>query len=377
MLIPTSAEKFITSLVPPKLKVIRLKIMLDGIELYQAGLPHFPRNFARDSIISSILLRDEKMLSNQLAFCSLKQGKKQNPLTGEEPGKIFHEYPGVGINGRSTEYNACDTTALYLIGHEVYQRLNGDTTLATTYRPNIEQAAQYILSHLDSGLFFEDPRLSKAEDFALKVTYWKDSEILGRENGKPKYPVVYTLAHVQNMRGLRAAAHLLDSESIRSEAERMRRNLWELFDWETGTFYVAKDSTGPIRAISSDALHMLFYLELNDLMPSMLEGIVNSSKELKVSIGYRAMSAASSSKVNDQYHASKVWAYEQALIHAGAKKFGLGEIQEASSRIAPIIATSAPETIDTEDLKKSGCDPQLWTIAARHYFNSSHNGLLL
>ena len=36
-------------------------------------------------------------------------------MTGEEPGKIHHELPGVKQDGLWTTYDACDTTALFLL----------------------------------------------------------------------------------------------------------------------------------------------------------------------------------------------------------------------------------------------------------------------
>ena len=74
--------------------------------------------------------------------------KGENPFTGEEPGKIFHEYPGVEINGYSTLFNACDTTAMFLIAHEVYQTLTGDKSLAKKQEKHIERAAIEILDEI-------------------------------------------------------------------------------------------------------------------------------------------------------------------------------------------------------------------------------------
>ena len=43
------------------------------------------------------------------------EGTKVDANTGEEPGKIHHELPGVRLRNMITTYNACDTTALFLI----------------------------------------------------------------------------------------------------------------------------------------------------------------------------------------------------------------------------------------------------------------------
>ena len=186
-----------------------LSVKEGNLKLYKAGLPGFPRNFTRDSIISAILLQNAQMLRDQLIFCARKQGKKKNPHTGEEPGKIFHEYPGVEIRKQSTLYNACDTTALFIIGHKIYYDLTKDTSLIKSQKGNILMAVNYIINHLKEGLFFEDPKFSGAKKFALRVTYWKDSVLLGRRGGNPSYPASFFLAHIQNMHALRCAEKIL------------------------------------------------------------------------------------------------------------------------------------------------------------------------
>lgn len=355
----------------------KLRIKHGEFTLYQAGLPNFPRNFARDSIISAILMQNSKMLGDQLSFCALRQGVKKNPRNGEEPGKIFHEYPGFKIRGLSTEFNACDTTALYLIGHQAYQKLTSDKSLANKQEKNIKSAAGYILSHLDNGLFVESPRFCGAKRFAAKVTYWKDSEIIDRAGGQPIYPVVYPLAHIQNMCGLRSAAKLLNSKELGQPAGKMKKALKKLCDKDLGAFFIAIDKKGAIRGINSDSLHALFYLEPRDLSREMLKEIVKSSAVLETPIGYRTLDPCLSEKVEDKYHADTVWPFEQAIINIGARKFGLKRIEEVSSRIKEHLDT-APElfVVSEKDFKKAGSDPQLWTIAAKKHFASPNTYLL-
>ena len=62
--------------------------------------------------------------------------------------------------------------------------------------------------------------------------------------------------------------------------------------------------------------------------------------------------------------------YGQIKIHAGARKFNLNHIQEVSQRVLNYVKDNDAEILDiTKDgIKKGGCDPQLWTIAAKHYF---------
>jgi hypothetical protein len=353
----------------------RFKFKLEGIYLYQAGLPNFPRNFTRDSIISTILANDYDMLKNQLIFCAKKQGKKKNSLTGEEPGKIHHELPGYKMpNGKLTNYNACDTTGLYLRG------LSFVPELAKKQKKNIMMAADYIISHLnEEGIFIEDPKFSGAKEFGLKVTFWKDSVMVNRKQGKPVYPVVYPLAHIQNMCGLRSAAKLTKSKKIKQAADKMAKALPKLFDEKTGNFYLVLDKIGKISGTNSDALHSLMYLEKDDLTKKQLKRILKSSKILETPIGYRT-SGVKGAKYGNYDYSEQVWPFEQAIIHAGAEKFSLRRVKRVSSRIMSALKDDyLPEIIlvnpgKKNNLKKHGCDPQLWTLAAKIYFENIMRG---
>ena len=357
----------------------RLRAEYDGHTVYNAGLPYFPRNFSRDSLISGIIASDEDLLRNQLCYSAFRQAVTKNPYSGAERGKIHHESTIV-IRGLSTEFDACDTTALFLIGHEVYQGLSNDNSLVDAQRANIELAVEYILSHLEEGLFIETPELCGAKMFALKVTYWKDSLILGREQGEPDYPVVYPMAHIMNMRGIRSAAKLLNRKELWEIVDRMVYALQKLYDDKLGTFYIAIDRRGSISGVSSDSLHALFYLSPGDMSNEQLNRIVDASIVLETPLGYRTLDPELTSSIKDDtermknlfaYHTSTVWPFEQAAIYAGARRFELKRPMEVSSRIMSWIPDSDPEIfILNEDgtSRKGGCEPQLWTIAAKKYF---------
>lgn len=362
-----------------------LKINHPELLLYKAGIGSgigFQGNFTRDGIISGILMQDPEILKSQLIFCAQHQGKNRNPFNGEEPGKIFHEYPGMPMNGLSTEYNSCDTTAHFVIGHEIYRKITGDKNLAVSQQEEIKAAVKYIINHIrKDGAFIEDPKFSDAKKFALKVTYWKDSELPDRKNGEPIYPIIYPLAHIQNMRALKSATILLKDRSLEQTVSNMREFMnRELFDEEKGLFYLARDSKGPISAVSSDSLHALFYLDKEDMSKKQLERIVASSIILETPWGYRSLSEKDSIKVEDPYHSKTLWIFEQAIINVGARKFCLNSVGEVSSRTGrylKIIPNMNPEILFIEgtEMENAGNDPQLWTIAARYYFNNHQTGI--
>ncbi len=352
-----------------------LALIHNGITLYSAGLPNFPSNFTRDSILSAILLQDPTMLHDQLVFCAATQGREKNRYSGEEPGKIFHEMPPAKVRGLSTEFNACDTTALFIIGHEKYLRMTEDVAFITRQRKYLEKAVTYILSHLVNNLFIEDPKLSGADHFALRVTYWKDSLIHSRESGVPAYPAVFTLAHVQNMCALRSAAFLLDAPDLAERAALMLKYMWILYNDSLHTFHIGLDQRGFFTGTSSDALHLLYYLEPDDIPLQKVEALVSSMSVLETTHGYRTMDEAekyidSLEVQEEEYNARTVWPFEQAFIHMAAKKFGLFHVMEVSERIATYLDTFTELfVIDESGFRKDGSKNQLWTIAAKAYFD--------
>ena len=363
----------------------RLRSEIDNLVLYNAGYPNFPRNFTRDSIISALLIRDPVMLKNQLLFCASKQGKKKNPFDGEEIGKIHHEYPGIVIDASSkvynpglcTQYNSCDGAALFLIGHEAYQNLTEDYEFSKYQRKSIDNATEYILRHINNGLFVDGPGYCDTDKFALKVTYWKDSTMIDRERGEPSYPVVYPFAHIQNTRAIKSAARLLKSKNLKKISDNMVKAIRRLWDTELGLFYLAVDQKGPIRGISSDSLHSLFYLDKEDIPAIWTKSMCKSSKVLETKVGYLTLDPLLA-KESYEYHTKTVWPFEQAMINIGARKFRLDNTVDISSRIMNCL-DSDPElvTVYNDSIQKKGCDPQLWTIAAKKYFENPWTNYLV
>jgi glycogen debranching enzyme len=348
----------------------------DGLTLYYAGLPGFKKNFSRDSLISAIVMQDSAMLKSQLIYSASLQGKRRDPYSGEEPGKIHHESPGEIMRNRITTYNACDTTALYLLGHEIYQKLTNDTTLAKKYQKSIEQAIDYIKSHLIDNIFYEDPSHADADEFSLVVTYWKDSSLIGRKEGQPSYPVTYLLAHVQNMRGLISAQYLTERQDLQETIDAMRDRITSFFyHTDNQMFKILHDQEGDIYQINSDILQLLFYLDADIFDQNQRNVIYSVAKLLETSIGYRTCYIETLPKDADPYHLMTIWPFESALIAIGARKFGFPEIEKTAEKIIHHITTD-PEILEYENgtYTKGKNDPQLWTIAAKEYFASDRKG---
>lgn len=366
----------------------------EGLVLYRASLPPdssfsgYPQNFSRDVLEAAITAKDPLMVRDQLIYGNRHQARAANPLNGAEPWKYHHQLPEVMINGGlSTAYCATDSTAYYLIDHAFYQKETGDASLTRRFRSNLQGAVEvYVASHLNpfTHQFEEDPKFCGAEEFALKRTDWKDSLTPGREDGRVVYPVVYPTVQALYMKALRDASFLFDTSEFAEEADRMKGGLRQLFDEQLGCFYIAKDRLGPSRGINSDGLNMLVYLELGDITFEQLEDIILASTQLETAAGFLNLDPEIAEGLTDDYHA-RVWPKEQANIHHGASKWKklieregpnhlldcLDYVLEVSSRVVKFLDTY-PETLRVKNgtIEKAGCDPQLWTVTAKQYFNS-------
>lgn len=357
---------------------------IEGKECYYAGFPGYPRNFSRDGIDSGIIAADHHLLNNQLKICAEHQGTKFDRLTGEEPGKIHHEYPGVTVHNYpdapendpyKTTYNACDTTSLYLIGLEFLRHLNQQEAdeFLFTHRESIEAAIGYLERHTDEDdIFWEFPP-EGAEHFSLKITYWKDS-IIPSKTGKeePAYPVAFALAQFQAARGFLAAGRLLDREDLEDKAHNMFRAGIDKFISED-FFCVYEDQEERREQPSSDELHSLAYIppEYQEEMP--IQAIYDRAWKLMTPVGIACTPKEISDEMSDTYHGYVVWIFEQALIHYGCRKFGLKEMMQATKRCVDLINTGQELLSVDPEIEPRGNKHQLWSIAAKIYFTDQHS----
>lgn len=379
---------------PPEIKD-RLVIHRNGLVLYSAG-SDFPGNFSRDSLISGDLTGDRVILRDELEFVASRQGRRINPATGERPGSILHEYVfeldgGVELkSGKTTEFDACDTPALFLHEHAVYERLRDkhQRRLLDEQKQNIDAAVDFIRGQIDNGLFQDDPRFAGALEFALPVTFLKDSVLPGRDKGVPVYPVTYTLAQAMCIRGLRDRLDIADSAILRAEVKGLVIGLEKLYDNKRGIFPIAVDRQGFTPGISSDMLTVLYYLDPEDIDTAQVESIVQATAVLETPAGYRMLDPQTAQTVDDPNHSRTVWPVEQALIYEGARRHrnwalrvgrkylveALDYVMEVSSRISPFIKDIYPEKlrIEGDQIIPDGCTVQLWTWAAKEYFHRAN-----
>jgi glycogen debranching enzyme len=353
------------------------------LRLYRAGLRRgrdWFGLFGRDLLITALLLRAPEFAREALRFVSATLGTRFDARTGEEPGRGLHEFDDVEMRGLSTRYNASEVSLLLLVAAAEHLAITEDPELICEVAEGLSAAVEYLLRHCEDGLFREDPAACGATRYALRATYWKDSRLPGRED--PFYPVTYTLVQAQAVAALRAAAKLAEylpgiPASRVALTDRANQAVGRLFAelWDPTLDYpvIAVDRRGPIRGVSSDALHMLFYLDPGDVSEELLAAIVQGADALVTPFGYRTYAEGQQDYDPHAYHLGAIWPFEQAMIARAAARHGLANAQDVALRVVDGL-----ERLGFHELfywgretgfeggtavDGQGCDLQLWSLA--------------
>ncbi|NJE05012.1 aminotransferase [Thermococcus sp. M36] len=340
-----------------------------------AGIPYFMCPFGRDAIITSLFLLPyyPEYAAGTLKLFGGLQGKKNDPRSEEEPGKIPHEFRlgELAQSGRipfAPYYGTVDATPLYVALAGEYLRWTGDKALIEEIRPNITRAVEWILSKLKSGYITYIPGI-------LSNKGWKDSkDAIVDENGRPAKPPI-ALVEVQGYAywALRLAGEFeltdFDSKTLLREAERLRKRFNRDF-WVDGYYTLALDGDDkPLRVVSSNMGHLL------------ITGIAERENELAERLfqqdmlsryGIRTLSSKERAYNPFSYHRGSVWPHDNALIALGLAR--VGRVDLAKELVDRIFA--AAKLMPEKELPElySGLDelvpvpransPQAWSAAS-------------
>ncbi len=357
---------------------LRTEVDLDGrsFSLFNAGIRD-KRSwfglFPRDLLTACLMLGEPALMHEAIAFSVATIGRECNPQTGEEPGRVLHEWNRVERDGYLSHYNAAETSQLLiLVASQYLQLAEVDRNMASDWGDGLRQTGEYVLRHIDADLFWEDPYHCRATRYMAYATYWKDSHLPGRKS--LVYPVAYTLVQAQTVAALRALIALesefqlgFQHEQLERLVSGMVRAIWQqLWDPRTDFPLIALDKDVRIPGISSDALHVLAYLQKKDIPKTKLEAIAQGARKLDTPYGYCTYAPGQPEYTPDSYHLGSIWPYEQFFIAKGALRHGLEEVFEHSLRIIHgLEAHGFPELLvwDGEALTAGGCGLQLWSAA--------------
>ncbi|MFE9690329.1 glycogen debranching N-terminal domain-containing protein [Micromonospora sp. NPDC005806] len=362
-----------------------------GRAIPAAGLPWFMAIFGRDSILTSIqaLPFAPGLAATTLRLLAVTQGVVLDDFREEEPGKILHELrygetTGFEEQPHSAYYGSADSTALYVILLDEYERWTGD--VATVHL--LEHSARAALHWIDEyGDIMGDGYVwyqRRNERTGLENQCWKDSwdSLSFRDGSLPSLPratcELQGYAYDAKIRGARLAREFWNDPEYADRLEREAADLKERFNRDfwiaDGEYYaLALDGDGrQVDALSSNIGHLLW------------SGIVEESRAAKIAehlLGPRLFSgwgvrtlATGEGRYNPiGYHVGTVWPFDNAFIAWGLRRYGFaqeaGRIAEGIIDAAESFEGRLPEAFGGYDrtltrypvLYPTACSPQAWS----------------
>ncbi|CCH21637.1 Conserved hypothetical protein [Micromonospora lupini str. Lupac 08] len=138
------------------LAALRYESIALGVRLIAAGLPWFMTLFGRDSIITSLQVLPflPELIPPTILMLAGLQGHRVDDFRDEEPGKILHELrygetAGFEEQPHSPYYGSADSTPLFVILIDEYERWTGDTALVKRLEPHVRAALEWIDTYGD------------------------------------------------------------------------------------------------------------------------------------------------------------------------------------------------------------------------------------
>jgi glycogen debranching enzyme len=368
-----------------------LRVEFDRHTIVGAGIPWFCAPFGRDALITAYeaLTLNPDFATESLRTLAALQGKKFNPDTEEEPGKIFHELrfgemARAGEIPHSPYYGSIDSTPLFVIVAEALHRFAGDMAFLRELRPSLEAALGWIDARSEGATKFV--RYEKQSPNGLQNQGWKDSRAgVSFPDGRRAEPPI-ALVEVQ---GYCADAYARGAELFRAlgeEAlarvyEERAANMRELINrafWMAEANRYAYAIDGRERVLPTVVSNIGHLLWSRVAPPDRATATAHTLLASSSFSGFGIRTLASDQPVYNplSYHNGTVWPHDNALIVAGLVSYGLHH--EAMKTFDGLAAAMAyfrdrrlPELFCGIG-KRSGavvrypvaCSPQAWASAA-------------
>lgn len=361
-------------------------------DVVAAGAPWFMALFGRDSLIASWMAMS---VAPNLALGTLRtlarmQGKRIDPLTEEEPGRILHEVRvgmdlTLALGGESVYYGSIDSTPLFVMLVDEAARWGVPLAEIAQLMPAVDAALGWMREYgdRDGDGFLEYERRT---DRGLLHQGWKDShDGISFTDGTPAVPPI-ALAEVQGYAygAYRARAHLAGmlGDQVAAQAWSARaatmRAAFDTAFWipDKQRFALALDrDKRPVDALVSNMGQCLWTgIVLPERAPAVAAALL--SPDLFTGFGIRTLGRGMAMHNPVSYHNGSVWPHDTSLAASGLAQYGL--MDECLRVVDGLLDASVafggrlPELFCGFDRRDTGfpvpypaaCTPQAWAAAA-------------
>lgn len=314
-------------------KIARLRGELDSLRdpdfgFIRAGRPRYDRLFGRDSLIVAWqrLEREPQIAVATLRVLASMQGRVNDPVNEEAPGKILHEWAPTKVpwvRWSFPYYGSVDATPLFVLVACWTISRTGDKDLADELWPAVRKACGWLTSVMadDSRGFLS---YAPTNPLGLKHLGWKDSWDLG-----PAWPTALVEVQGYAYAALTEAASLARGRDagLVSSWSRRAKELRQEFNrrfWlkEKNTCALAVHGGGLLyKAVTSNPGHLLFTGILDvKRVPVLVRRLF--AKDLFTPFGLRTLSSAERDFQADAYHKGSIWPHDNWVISEGLRVLG-------------------------------------------------------
>ena len=352
----------------------------------QAGAPRFRGLFGRASLIVAwqLINYDPSIAEKTLLTLASLQGTKEDIKTGEEPGKILHEYypeetpddwwkehkEQIGWLKRGKPvYMSIDSTPLFLIVFYIYLQKTKKYDLAKELQKNIESAIKWMIDYgdKDKDLFLEYEQTSPE---GLFHQAWKDSNMHQLEM---KPPIAIVEVQGYQYLALTVGSKMITNKNLAEKcidrAKKLKTKFNKKFWSKKNNFYILaldKDKK-PIDRITSNPGHLIF---TGIVTKNKTDKIVKRlfQKDMLTKYGIRTYSSKEKEFETLSYHMGTVWPHDNWIIAQGLRQKGYNKeynkikksILKAKKEIGFLPELYGVDTNNNIVKYRDACYPQAW-----------------
>jgi glycogen debranching enzyme len=355
------------------------------------GLPWYAVPFGRDQLIASMLTLpvNPEIARGVLRYLAARQGRRNDPGSEEQPGKILHEVRTGEVVDRGLWphhlYGTIDATPLFLCALAETVDWTGDESILDELWSNAEAAIEWCAKYGD----LDEDGYIEYWGARARNQGWKDSDgsLTNVDGSDPQRPVALCEVQAYLYRGLLGMSRKRPELKERAEelAKRFNRDFW--IAHERFVAQALDGSKRRVEAITSNPGHCLWAGILpGDLAASVADRLV--SPELFNGWGIRTLSTKAINYDPASYHNGSVWPFDTALAAAGLRRSGFSAHAETVARSLLEAGMATPLRRLPElwcgDEREPGrppvdypntCTPQSWSAASAFLLVSTLLGL--